>query len=414
MNLFTPRQQRWTLFLLTAINFFNYVDRQVIFALFSNIKADFHLSDVQLGLLGTVFALVHSLASVPLGALADRYSRKLIIAIGVGFWSIMTFLSGATKSFVQLLIMRSLIGIGEASYAPAATSMLSDAFPSNQRGSVQGIFNAGMFVGGTLGAVVGGLIGYYYGSWRLAFTLVSIPGLILALSALTLPEQRTSRNQKTSFWSDLQELLKNPVFSWILVSGILTTFAAGAYIAWGVEFVHRFKGYNLRDAAIYLGTTMMFAGTFGILAGSYIADRWQKISETGRSNAVLLSLIASVPFIFLGFYQEGTGLLFFFLFFMGVFFLSFSLGPVTAIMHDVVPKHMRATSFALYLLIIHILGDTFAPAIVGAISDFQGLRFGLEFATGVLLIGALAFYPVIVLLKHKRVVIYYDDEAVIT
>src|SRR5258708_4774272 len=253
--------QKFMLWVLAVINFFNYIDREVIFPLFHNLKLEFHVTDTQLGLLGTAFMLVHSLASVPLGIVADKYSRKILIAGGVAFWSVASFASGLAGSFKALLGIRSLVGIGEASYAPAATAMISDNFPVEARAQAQSYFNVGMFVGGTMGAMIGGIIAYHY-NWRYAFFLVSIPGFVLAfLSGKLLDRKKSHQETKISF----VELFINPTFIWILISGTLATFAVGAYISWGVEFIRRYTSYNLDQPSIILGSTLMVAGVLGVL-----------------------------------------------------------------------------------------------------------------------------------------------------
>src|SRR3989304_3386576 len=159
--------QAQVLVILALVNFVNYIDRQIIFPLFSLIKADFALSDFQLGLLGTVFSIVHALGTLPLGWLADRTSRVKVISYGVLFWSGATFLSGLAGSFRLLLAARALVGVGEAAHPPAAApprgggvdppaprpaaATWSDSFPEEVRARVQGVFNLGMFVGGALG-----------------------------------------------------------------------------------------------------------------------------------------------------------------------------------------------------------------------------------------------------------------------
>ncbi len=387
------KDQRYILIVLTLINFFNYLDRQVIFPLFGHIKADFGVTDFELGLLGTVFMLVHSLASLPLGLAADKYSRKKIIGLGVLFWSAASFTSGLARSFYQLLFVRGAVGIGEAAYAPAATAMISDNFPEEKRASMQSWFNSGMFIGGTLGAMIGGIIGFYFNNWRLAFFLVSIPGIILALSCFSLKDQRlesTHENLKPL------ELLKVPAYFWLLVGGTLSTFASGAYISWGVEFVARFKGYNLRDASLILGITMMLAGVVGVFLGGFFADWLHKKHAWGRSITVAASQLLAVPFMFLGL-AAGRGLWFLLFFFVGVVFLSFYYGPATAVMHDTVPQRLWATAFAVYILVIHLLGDTLAPAVIGRISDTYNLLVGLQVATVFVGLAGVAF---LVMAKH--------------
>ncbi|MDB4940309.1 MAG: hypothetical protein JWO40_734 [Candidatus Doudnabacteria bacterium] len=407
------RDQKFILWVLAFINFFNYIDRQVIFPLFHSIQNEFHVTDTQLGLLGTVFMLVHSLASVPLGLLADKYSRKKLIASGVTFWSITSFLSGLAPNFSALLGIRSMVGIGEASYAPAATAMISDNFPSENRAEAQGYFNIGMFVGGTLGAMIGGIIAYHF-SWRYAFFLVSIPGFFLAWLSTKLKEKIVVHEEETI---PLWQLFKNPAFVWIIISGTLVTFAVGAYVSWGVEFVRRYKGYNLQQASIILGVTMMLAGVIGVFLGSYIADYLQRSIAWGRSLTIAFSLILAAPLMYFGVHDDHSKFLFLFLFFSGTVLLSFYHGPATAVIHDVVPKHMRASAFAVYVLIIHLLGDTPAPAVVGKISDLTnsplfgshaGLRFGLELVTGLVFLSGLSFLVVSSIIQKGKIKIYTD------
>ena len=397
------KEQRFILFVLFFINFFNYLDRQVIFPLFHDIKLEFGLTDFQLGLLGTVFMLVHSLASLPLGILADKYSRKLIISISVAFWSIMTFTTGLARSFNQLLGARSLVGLGESGYAPAATAMISDNFPQSVRARAQGFFNIGMFTGGTLGAIIGGIIVYYLSNWRLAFFLVSLPGLLLAIFSLRMKDHRIVHPEEKR---PLALLFKNPAYNWIVVNAILSTFAAAAFVAWGIEFVSRYKGYNLRDASLILGSTLMVAGVLGIVLGSHLADYLQQKIAWGRSIVVGLSLMISTPLMLLGFHGNRVSFIIFF--FLGTMFLSFYHGPVIAVMHDVVPAHMRATSFSVYTILAHLLGSTFAPAVVGAISDRAGLIRGLEFSALLVFFAGLSFLAVSRLIAKGRVIIHQD------
>ncbi len=408
--------QKYILLVLSLVNFFNYIDRQVVFPLFHSIQLEFHVSDTQLGLLGTVFMLVHSLSSVPLGIIADKTSRKALIAGGVAFWSVASFASGLATSFSALLGIRSLVGIGEASYAPAATAMISDNFPQESRARAQGFFNVGLFIGGTLGAMIGGIIAYHY-NWRYAFFWVSIPGFIMAWLCTKLQDKRDNspipKKERISIW----QLFKNPAFVWTMISGTFLTFAVGAYISWGIEFVRRYKGYNLQQASIILGLTMMLAGVLGVFLGSYIADYLQKKMATGRALTIAFSLMIAAPLMYFAVHYDNSKILFLLSFFIGTMFLSFYHGPATAVIHDIVPKHMRATAFAVYVLVIHLFGDTPAPAIIGKISDLTnipfmgthgGLRFGLELVTGLVFLGGLAFLMVSSSIQRGRAKIYSD------
>ncbi len=384
-------QQKVLLIVLTLVNLVNYIDRQVVFPLFHNIKIEFGVSDFELGLLGTLFMLVHSLASLPLGIMADKFSRKKIIAGGVLFWSIASFAGGLAQNFKTLLGIRSMVGIGEAAYAPAATAMISDNIPLRYRSQAQGFFNSGLFIGGTLGAMLGGVIAYYSHSWRTAFFLVSLPGLILAWASLKLQDHRTHEIPPQMEWG---KLFKNKTYVWILIGGLFSTFASGAFVSWGIEFVARYKGYNLRDTSLILGLTLMVAGLIGVLGGSWIADKLQEKYNWGHGITVAVSQIFAAPVMYLGLASGGSGTVFFLYFFLGTALLSFYYGPVTSVMHDVVPKHLRATAFAAYILIIHLLGDALSPAAVGRISDRFNLRVGLELCTISVFLSGVAFLVV--------------------
>jgi MFS family permease len=382
--------KRAMLWILTLINLFNYLDRQVIFPLFGQLKADFGLTDLHLGILGTAFLLVQSLAAFPMGVMADKFSRKAIIASGITLWSVATFASGLVHNFRSLLGIRSLVGLGEASYAPAAVAMISDNFPDELNARVQGIFNVGMLIGGTLGAIIGGMVAFYFHNWRLAFFIVAIPGIILALLATRIKDVRLEHNEPVV---PLQTLLKNRAYIWLIISGTFVSFASGAFITWGVEFINRYKDYNLRDAALILGIGMMIASTIGVLAGSYIADYLHKKYTWGRSIVVAISLMISAPLMYAGLADTTKGLFLFF-FFTGAIFLAVYLGPVTAVLHDIVPKQFRSSAFGIYALFIHLVGEACAPAITGTLSDSFGLRAGLEFATLFVLLAGICFLPV--------------------
>lgn len=397
--------QKQILIILSAMNFINYLDRQVIFPLFGAIKAEFFLSDFQVGLLGTVFLLTHSLFSVPLGLLADKYSRKYIIAAGVFFWSIATLFGGFARSFHQLLVARGFVGLGEASYSPAASAMITDNFNHEVRGRAQGLFNVGMFFGGTLGAMIGGLLFAYFGNWRLAFVLVSIPGIILAFFALRMKDRRVEHDEPKV--SPLT-LFKNMGVLWMLTGGVLISFAAGGLIAWGVEFIVRFKGYSLEQASLFLGLNLMIAGVLGVLVGSNLADYFQKKYRSGRNLVVAISLMLGAPFFYLGLQDFGSDALFFIFFFLGVFLTSFYHGPAIVVLHDIVPKQLRASSVAIYFLVVHLLGDTAAPAILGRISDLYNLKLGMEIAAWAILIGGASYLPVAYLIEKNKLKVHED------
>jgi MFS family permease len=400
------RQQKFMLLVLSLINLFNYFDRQVIFPLFENIRLEFHLTDFQLGLLGSAFMFVHALASLPFGILADKLRRNWLISAGVLFWSWATFSSGLATSFNSLLFRRSLVGIGESAYAPAAIAMISESIPEKYRSEAHGIFNTGIFIGATLGGIVGGLIAFYLHNWRLALFISALPGIVLAVFGWYLPDTRTRemKNRLINF-----KLLNNAAYVWILLGGLLSTFATAGCIAWGIEFVYRYKGYNLRDSSIILGLTLMFAGVIGVILGSKIADWAHTKWAWGRSSTVAWSLILSAPFLYLGLSNFSGHYTFIIYLFLGTCLFSFYHGPTTAVIHDLMPADTYATAFAMYLLVIHLFGSALAPAVFGKISDMYDLQKGLEFTPILIFLAGLCFLMVSREIRKSSVVKYKDE-----
>src|SRR5215469_9826016 len=249
--------KQWqVLTILMLVNFVNYVDRQVIFSLFPFIRHDFALSYQQLGALATAFTVVLSLSTFPLGMLADRFSRRFVVSGGVLFWSAATFLSGFAGSFRSLLGARALVGVGEAAYAPAGAAMLSGTFPKEVRTRIQGACDIGMFAGGATGIALGGIMAQSFG-WRMAFFFVGIPGLLLGLSAMRLPNPARSRSQAAIA---LGELLRVPAYLAVLAAGWFSSFAGYTYIAWGPDLIEEVKGFSAREAAMVLGCVVVLGG----------------------------------------------------------------------------------------------------------------------------------------------------------
>lgn len=400
--------QKRMITILALINFLNYVDRQIVFPLFHHIQLDFGLTDFQLGLIGTVFVLVYSLTTIPLGIVADKYSRKILIMAGVLFWSVATFFSGLARGFKSLLVTRAFVGVGEASYAPSATAMIADNFHHRMRARVQGLFHIGMFLGGTIGAMIGGVIVSLTDSWRLAFFIVSIPGIFLALSMLWVKDKRI-KHTHTDF--TLKPLFKNPAYILILVSGTFAAFTTNAFVSWGIEYIRRYTPFDLLDASLVLGTSVIIAGTLGVLIGSHVADYWQKKTDAGRSIVVGLSLLLAIPFIFLGFAWSAQGFMFMIFFTLGITFMSFYFGPVAAVIQDVIPANIRATAFAVYVFVIHLLGGAVAPAAIGKLSDMFNLQVALQIATlGELIAGGI-FLGIAWMIHKGAVRLQHHDEV---
>ena len=239
----------YALGLLALINLLNYLDRNVIFALFEPIKRDLALTDSQLGWLGSAYIFVFSVAALPFGVLSDLRSRRAVISGGVAVWSVFTFLSGLVGSFRQLFTCRAIVGVGEAAYGPAAASLVADYFPARGRAVAMGILSSGIALGGVLGLLLGGHLEALYG-WRVAFMAVGVPGCILAVlvSRLRDPSRTPARLTVRSFLRDFEigvaPLLRN---LWPLLAGV----AAGAVAAYQLD---RTSGTDSKvDLAVFSG-----------------------------------------------------------------------------------------------------------------------------------------------------------------
>jgi MFS family permease len=382
--------RRRVLMILMLVNFVNYVDRQIIFSLFPEIQRDFGLTFAQLGSLATVFTVVLSLASFPLGVLADRISRRAVISAGVLFWSGATFFSGLAGSFRSLLAARGLVGIGEAAYAPAGSAVISAVFPPEMRARVQGAFDVGMFIGGAVGIALGGVMAEAFG-WRSAFFIIGVPGVILGLCALRLPRLPSGPSHEHV---TIRELLRVPAFVALLLSGWFCSFAGYAYVAWGPAFVQGYRGFSAREAGLALGSTLVVGGTCGIAVGAYLSDLLAKMRAWGRPIIIPIGFVLGAPAIYLALHSAGK-VQFLLYFGLGAFFLSWYHGPLTATIHDLVPPHGRATALGLYYLFVNLFAMALAPLIVGWIADRSNLITAFNVPIASQLLGAAFFVLVI-------------------
>jgi MFS family permease len=229
----TPAYRWYALGLLALINFLNYVDRNVIYALFEPIKRDLALTDAQLGWLGSAYILVFSVAALPFGVISDLRSRRAVIAWGVTMWSAFTFLSGLVRSYWQLFTCRAVVGVGEAAYGPAASSLVADYFPGQRRAMAMGILASGVSLGGVAGLLLGGFLEETYG-WRVAFMTVGVPGFLCAVLVARLvdptrpPAKLTVRSFLRDFHLGAAAVLRQLV-------PLLVSVAVGAVLAYWLD-----------------------------------------------------------------------------------------------------------------------------------------------------------------------------------
>jgi len=385
---FTFAQAR-LLAVLALINFVNFADRQVLNPLLPLLRQHFGVSDTWLGSLPMVLLVILALASIPSGYLADRFNEPRIIAAGVLFWSLAAISSGLAPTFFFLFVARGLVGIGEAAYAPAAQSLISDSFSRRNRALAQSVFASGMILGGVSGLALGGIMGARHG-WQHAFIIMGVLGVLPGLSALKLKEPpRRPRSEAVS----PKELLRVPAFVAMIAAGICITFSCVSFVVWGIDYAMNYKNFSLKEAALSLAIIALLSSVLGALSGGYFADRLQKRLEFGRILVIACAFLVATPFLLLAIQSDEKWIVLSG-FFVAMYFMSWYHGPTTAVLHDLTPQRAHATAIGVYMFATQLLG-ALGPLLIGRISDISDLQIGLQAATAVMVFGALLLLLVI-------------------
>jgi MFS family permease len=368
---------RTALVLLTALNLLNYVDRSILFAVQPLIQAEFHRTNAEFGFVTTAFFIFYMCAAPVMGPLADRYSRKNIIVIGAIIWSAATLLTAVTANFTTLLVRHTIIGIGEASFVTIAPTFVVDLFPEEKRGRVLGFFYLAIPVGTALGYLIGGQLGPVYG-WRIPFYVGAVPGFLLALSILLLPEPERGREdslKETPDRATLMGLARNHAF-WTATLGMAAmVFAQGALAVWMPTFLSRERGMSLSHANRIFGLIMGVDGIFAALLGGWCGDMLLRRLHSAYYLVSGISLALGVPVMIVALRAPSSGMIPAVA--LGGFLLLFNTSPLNAALINSVGAHIRATAIAANIFIIHLLGDASSPWIVGKIADRSSLTAGL-------------------------------------
>ncbi len=336
-----------------------------------------------------VLLVILAIASIPSGYLADRFNEPKIIAAGVLFWSLAAISSGLAPTFFFLFVARGLVGIGEAAYAPAAQSLISDSFSRRNRAMAQSVFASGMILGGVSGLALGGIMGARHG-WQHAFIIVGVLGILPGLSALKIKEPpRRPRSEAVS----PKELLRVPAFVAMIAAGICITFASVSFVVWGIDYAMNYKNFSLKEAALSLAIIALLSSVLGALSGGYFADRLQRRLKYGRILVIACAFLVATPFLLLAIQSDEKWMVLSG-FFVAMYFMSWYHGPTTAVLHDLTPQRAHATAVGVYMFATQLLG-ALGPLLIGRISDISDLQIGLQAATGVLVFGALLLLLVI-------------------
>ena len=410
-----PTKALYCLILLFLAYILSFIDRQILSLLVGPIREEFGITDFQYSLLqGAAFALLYSVAGLPLGRLADRYSRKLIVSGSVLFWSLMTMGCGVTRDFSQLFVARMGVGAGEAGLSPPAYSLILDSFRPEQAGFAMSFYKLGVYVGGGIALVVGGVLFDYFSSiggfdlpfignlkaWQLTLISVGAPGLLLSVLLLTITEPT-----RKDLVGEAGKAIQLPIssvgrFIWVRRRVYLTLFLGSSMLAmagygsaaWYPEFLFRTYGMTKSEAGYSFGMILLTAGSAGVMFGAWMA---RKLSDRGYKDAnirtIFITSLLALP-LTVAAPITGDSQMTLLILWPGVMMGSSYLGVMAVAIVVITPNQMRGQITAVYIFVTNILGMAIGTSVLAAFTDFlyqdDGLlHYSIATANGL-------FYPV--------------------
>lgn len=396
------RPRAWFAFAMTfALMLLDYVDRQVIVSLFPHLKLAWSLSDKQLGALVSIISIVVALGALPIALLADRVSRVKSIAIMAGVWSLATISCMFTRNYAQLFAARAMVGVGESGYGSVGAALIASLFPKRMRSMLLGAFFAAGSVGAVLGVMLGGVIAERWG-WQTAFGVVGLPGVILALLYLLVPDYKTvtltprlvrAQSSAQHFMRHVVTALSNSrTVWWTCVGNASQLIVVSTIWAWLPSYFNRFQG-AAPDVAAKQAAIIVLCGALGAFVWGFVVDR--AAARRQRNKLIAVAALCAATFLvfvaaFLGELPPGGQ---FMLIALGGFLMTCTVGPAAGIVLDVVHPGVRSTGVALVTLFQNLFGLALGPFVGGAVSDAWGLQtalavmpvFGLLAAVGFML-----------------------------
>jgi MFS family permease len=374
--------------LLVGANTLNFFDRQVLSAVVEPVRREWALSDTELGGLVTAFTLLYAFVGLPFGRIADTRSRKWLLAGGLALWSVLTGVSGLCRTYWALFAARLGVGIGEATCAPAATSILGDLFYPQERARAMSVFMAGLPAGTFLSYLAGGFLAQSFG-WRSAFLVAAIPGLIIAalISLIDEPARGAAevRNVGTARRSGSPYLvvLSTPTMWPIIISGAMHNFAMYALSTFLAAFLIRYHGASTQEAGIVSAVVIGMVGALGMLSGGWLGDVLFKRFGNGRLIVAAISTGLSAPAMWLAL-QQPRGAVLRFALFQGIacLLLYTYYATVYSTIHDIIEPALRGTAMAIYFLAMYVLGGALGPLAAGWVSDLMAGRAARQLGLG--------------------------------
>jgi len=395
----------WFAFAMTlGLMMVDYIDRQVIVSLFPYLKADWGLSDKQLGALVSVVSVTVALGALPVALFADRASRVKSIVVMATLWSLATISCMFTRTYSQLLTARAFVGLGEAGYGSVGAALIASHFPSRMRGALLAGFFASASVGSVLGVVLGGVIAAKWG-WKAAFGVVGFPGLVLALLYLMVRDYKTveltprldraTRTTRDAARAVVRALVRSRTMLWVCVGGAAQLVVVSAIWSWLPSFLNRVHGLAPDQAAVRAALVVL-CGAIGSVVWGAVVDRAGRKRPRAKLYTMSLLCIVSLLVLVAAFGAPGFGMAMqaqgqWLLIAAGGFMMTCTVGPVSAVVIDVIHPGIRATGASVLALFQNLFGLAAGPFIAGALSDVWGLATTLTVMPAFGALAALAF-----------------------
>lgn len=396
--LFSLRYSNYVFMLLFLLYMFDYIDRMVVTSMFTSIERDWGISHTQSGLLVSAVYWAIVILTFPISILVDRWSRTKTIGVMAIMWSLATALCALTGNFVQLFMARMLIGVGEAGYAPGGSAMISGLYPVDRRARMMGLWNASIPLGSAIGVLLGGVIAAKLG-WKHAFGIVAIPGMIVAILFLFVKDYKTvdlsfydknSNKIKMERKDMIKEFITKPSVLLTYLGMAAAVFVTTSMLTWLPTYFEKMRNVS-QETAGKMASSVMVLALVGAPLGGYLTDIWRKSKSNARLLFPATSSFLSAVVLFLALVLfKGTIQYVLFLVF-GVLVLAFISGAAS-VTQDVIHPGLRATSYAIAVVIQNLLGASTAPIVMGKIYDLTNIQTALSVLPFVLLLGAFLFW----------------------
>jgi MFS family permease len=402
--LFTRSYTNYIFVLLFLLYMFDYIDRMVISSLFPFLKAEWSLTDFQCGgLVSAVYASI-AICTFPVSVLIDRWSRKKTVGLMALIWGLATGLGAFTSSFRQLFSTRTIIGVGEAGYAPGGSAMISAMYPVEKRSWMLGLWNASIPLGSAIGVAIGGIIATHWG-WRHALGIVAFPGIIVAFLFFFVKDYKTvdllkkapsdvnptrQNMVKMSVLDMLKEFIQKPslIFTYFGIAGVV--FTTTALLTWLPTYFIRVQGMEASPAGVKSSAVMLLA-IVGAPLGGFLVDRWRKRRINARLIFPAITTLVSAIIMFFAFTVFAGKMQYLLLLSVGISITAF-VSAASAVTQDVVHAGLRAISYAVAVVVQNLLGAFLAPIVMGAISDATSIQTAFNLLPVSLLLASGLFF----------------------